>query len=146
MMFKANEVYHDQKTLDDELSKNCANWNAFTSLTDIAYLANCADFEWERILKLLILMIEKPRFIKEDLKMEIRVVKEEFTNYLNNYELILYQEISKVMVGIDSTPETAIKSLANIKIIDVKDFYERTHFVKICVLSWRAISVPKRKN
>ena len=130
MMFKANEVYHDQKILEDELSKNGANWNAFTSLTDIAYLANCANFEGERILKLLILMIEKPRFIKEDLKTEIKVVKEELTNYLNNYELILYQEISKVMVGIDSTPETAIKSLANINIEDVEDFYKRTHFVK----------------
>ncbi len=75
-------------------------------------------------------MIEKPRFIKKDLETEIRVVKEEFTNYLNNYELILYQEISKVMVGIDSTPETAIKSLANIKIEDVEDFYKKTHFVK----------------
>jgi hypothetical protein len=53
-----------------EFEKNGAYNNASTSSYDISYEAECADFEWDRILGLLLTAITKPLFLKEEFEAE----------------------------------------------------------------------------
>ncbi len=130
MIFKANKDFHDEKEFMVEMCKNGAYINAFTSRNDICYIAYCADFEWERILKLLIMAISKPLLLDKHFATEIKVVKEELTGYLNKYGRILDGEMDKISSGADRTLTASIKSLGNIQPKDIRSFYKKTHFTK----------------
>jgi len=49
-----------------ELEKNGAYSNATTGVYDITYEAECADFEWDRVLGLLMVAITRPLFLEEE--------------------------------------------------------------------------------
>ncbi len=113
-----------------EMCKNGAYINASTNKNDINYIADCADFEWERVLRLLVLAISEPLFLKEHLMTETKVVKDELVRYLDDYNLILNLELDKEHSGVDRTLAASIKSLNNIELADVENFYKKTHFAK----------------
>ena len=50
MLLGANERYPKSRLFQAEIEKNGAYSNASTSVYEISYEAECADFEWERIL------------------------------------------------------------------------------------------------
>ena len=56
-----------------------------TSVYDITYEAECADFEWERMLELCCSSITKPLFLKEEFQAEFGNVREELTARANNH-------------------------------------------------------------
>ena len=128
MVFKANEQYSTEATFMSDLEKNGATTNAVTTDHYIEYYAKCAEFEWERILNLQLLPISKPSFLKEHLVTEKKVVKEELTNYLNNYGYVLFLETSKIKSGVNRTVARGIETINNISSQDLKDFHRKTHY------------------
>src|SRR5215510_11519630 len=66
VLLGANELIPRARDFQAELEKNGAYSNASTSVYDINYEAECADFEWERVLDLMILAITKPLFLREE--------------------------------------------------------------------------------
>ena len=62
MAFGANAKFKDEHEFEAEFTKNGAYHNAFTSDLSMVYMAECADFEWQRILNLQELSICHPRF------------------------------------------------------------------------------------
>ncbi|HEY5268313.1 MAG TPA: insulinase family protein, partial [Candidatus Saccharimonadales bacterium] len=60
MLLGANQKIRKSKAFQAEFEKNGAYCNASTGTYDINYEAECADFEWDRIVDLLFLAIDKP--------------------------------------------------------------------------------------
>jgi predicted Zn-dependent peptidase len=53
ILLGANEQYARARDFQAEIEKNGAYSNASTSVYDINYEAECADFEWQRVLELM---------------------------------------------------------------------------------------------
>jgi predicted Zn-dependent peptidase len=79
MAFGRNAEYKDEQAYESEFTKNGAYHNAWTSDAFIVYEAECADFEWDRILSLQELAVAKPRFNEEELSSEKGNVRSELT-------------------------------------------------------------------
>src|ERR1700754_487462 len=60
VLLGANEFIPKARLFQAEFEKNGAANNASTGLYHITYEAECADFEWQRILELMITAISKP--------------------------------------------------------------------------------------
>ena len=67
MAFGANDQYRSEAAFEAEFTKNGAYHNAYTSDFAMVYEADCADFEWSRILELQRLSICNPRFNQKEL-------------------------------------------------------------------------------
>jgi predicted Zn-dependent peptidase len=76
ILLGANERYPKSRLFQAEIEKNGAYSNASTSAYDITYEAECADFEWDRILDLLLLAITKPLFLADEFDAEMGNVRE----------------------------------------------------------------------
>jgi predicted Zn-dependent peptidase len=79
ILLGANEKFPRARDFQAEIEKNGAYSNASTSVYDITYEAECADFEWERILELLLVSITEPLFLREEFQAEFGNVREELT-------------------------------------------------------------------
>ena len=79
-----------------ELEKNGAYSNATTGVYDITYEAECADFEWDRVLGCCCLAITKPLFLDEEFKAEFGNVEEEMAARSNNHFRRLSLEMRKL--------------------------------------------------
>src|SRR4051812_16171983 len=66
ILLDANKQFPRARDFQAEIEKNGAYSNASTSVYDITYEAECADFEWERILELLLVSITEPLFLREE--------------------------------------------------------------------------------
>jgi predicted Zn-dependent peptidase len=84
MVLGANDAFPNARIFNAELEKNGAYSNASTSVYEISYEAECADFEWERILELMLLAITKPLFLADEFEAEAGNVREELTARSNN--------------------------------------------------------------
>lgn len=127
MAFGANERYKTESDFEVEFTKNGAYRNAYTSDLSMVYEADCADFEWDRILDLQLLAICKPRFNRTELEAEKGNVKSELTNYLNDHHRILWPRIQQ-LVGEDVlTYRQAIATIPNVTLNDIKEHHARTH-------------------
>src|SRR5574343_1221153 len=71
----ANQEYRKARLFEAEVKKNGAYSNAYTNTYTVGYVGECADFEWERILNLLMLSISKPMFLQEEFSAEMGNVK-----------------------------------------------------------------------
>ena len=70
MAFGANAEFKNEHAYEAEFTKNGAYHNAWTSDLSMVYVADCADFEWERILHLQQVAICKPKFKQDELEAE----------------------------------------------------------------------------
>ena len=95
MAFGRNAQFRDEQAYETEFTKNGAYHNAWTSDYFIAYEAECADFEWERILALQELAIAKPRFNEEELASEKGNVRSELTGYQNDYSRLIWPKLQQ---------------------------------------------------
>jgi predicted Zn-dependent peptidase len=77
MAFGPNEKFASMEAFSQEFSRNGAYSNASTFDTNMHYYADCAQFEWERILDLQGLAITKPTFLPDILEAEKGNVREE---------------------------------------------------------------------
>jgi len=130
LMFGANQDYPTARSFNQALEQNGAYANASTDTWDVNYTAECADFEWERVLDLYLTSLTKPLFEPEELKSELGNVQEELAANLNSYFRILSNEIHDSVQLLSLSDSERIKQLGDITVEDVSEHYKQTHQAK----------------
>ena len=127
MAFGRNAEYKDEQAYESEFTKNGAYHNAWTSDAFIVYEAECADFEWDRILALQELAVAKPRFNEEELASEKGNVRSELTGYQNDYSRLIWPKLQQELGEKVLTYSERLKTINNIELKDVREHHRRTH-------------------
>lgn len=127
VLLGANELIPKARDFQAELEKNGAYSNASTGVYDITYEAECADFEWERVLGLMLVAITKPLFLDEEFQAEFGNVQEEMAARANNHFRRLSLEMRKAFGLLVKTDTERLKLMRNVTVADVRDHYRRTH-------------------
>lgn len=127
MAFGANARYKSEHEFESEFTKNGAYRNAYTSDLSMVYEADCADFEWDRILDLQKLAISQPRFNDTELQAEKGNVKSELTNYLNDHHRILWPRVQQLLGEDVLTYRQSLPTIGNVTLADVREHHRRTH-------------------
>lgn len=127
VLLGANELLPRARDFQAEFEKNGAYSNASTSVYEITYEAECADFEWERIQELMLVAISKPLFLEEEFKAEYGNVREELTSLTNNHFRHLSLVLRKRYGLAAKTDKDRLKIMPNVTLADVRDHYKRTH-------------------
>ena len=127
MAFGANAKFKTEHEFEAEFTKNGAYHNAYTSDLSMVYMAECADFEWERILQLQEVSICKPKFNEDELKAEKGNVRSELTGYLNNHMRLLWPRAQQVLGEDILTFTQRIKTISHIELKDIREHHRRTH-------------------
>jgi predicted Zn-dependent peptidase len=127
VLLGANELLPKAREFQAELEKNGAYSNASTGVYDITYEAECADFEWDRVLGLMLIAISRPLFLQEEFDAEFGNVQEEMAARSNNHFRRLSLEMRKSFGLIVKTDAERLQLMENVKNEDVREHYERTH-------------------
>ena len=127
MAFGANAKFPDEHAYEAEFTKNGAYHNAWTSDLSMVYIADCADFEWERILELQQVAICQPRFRQEELEAEKGNVRSELTGYLNDHGRVLWPRIQQLLGEDVYTFRQRLQTINNITLEDIKRHHRTTH-------------------
>lgn len=127
VLLGANELIPNARKFQAELEKNGAYSNASTGVYDITYEAECADFEWERVLDLMLVAIAKPLFLREEFKAEYGNVWEELNARSNNHFRHLSLALRQHYGFLAKTDQERLKLMKNVKLKDIIEHYERTH-------------------
>lgn len=146
MLLGANERYPKSRLFQAEIEKNGAYSNASTSAYDICYEAECADFEWDRILGLMLLAITKPLFLSDEFEAEVGNVREELTARHNNHFRHLSLALRQKYGFFAKTDEERLKLMDNVTVTDVREHYERTHTTKNMRFIIAGNLTPKRQE
>ena len=127
MVLGANKRYKKSIDFSKEFCKNGAYNNASTGTYHMCYIAECADFEAERILDLLCLAIEAPLFLESEFESEHANVREELKSLRNNHFSDLSLRMGESIGLCDLNCQGRIKQLDNISLSDIKNMYKKTH-------------------
>ena len=127
MAFGPNAEYRNEHAYEAEFTKNGAYHNAWTSDLSMVYVADCADFEWERILHLQELAICKPKFRNEELEAEKGNVRSELTGYLNNHNRVLWPKIQQLLGENVYTFWQRLQTINTVTLKDIREHHTRTH-------------------
>lgn len=127
MAFGANAKFKSEHEFEFEFTKNGAYHNAYTSDLSMVYEADCADFEWERILDLQKLSICQPRFNETELNAEKGNVRSELTNYLNDHNRILWPRVQQLIGEDVLTYRQSLSTISHVTLADVRNHHKRTH-------------------
>jgi predicted Zn-dependent peptidase len=128
VLLGANELIPRARDFQAEIEKNGAYSNATTGVYDITYEAECADFEWDRVLGLMLIAITKPLFLDEEFAAEFGNVQEEMAARSNNHFRRLSLEMRKSLGLIAKTDIERLELMGNVTVTDVREHYARTHF------------------
>lgn len=128
VLLGANELIPRARDFQAELEKNGAYSNATTGVYDITYEAECADFEWDRVLGLLLIAVTKPLFLDDEFAAEFGNVQEEMAARSNNHFRRLGLEMRKNLGLIAKTDAERLELMGNVTVGDVREHYARTHF------------------
>lgn len=127
MAFGANARFRSEAAFEAEFTKNGAYHNAYTSDFAMVYEADCADFEWDRILDLQKLSICQPRFNEAELEAEKGNVRSELTGYLNDHHRILWPRVQQLLGEDVLTYRQALATINNVTLNDIREHHRRTH-------------------
>jgi zinc protease len=127
VLLGANELIPKARDFQAELEKNGAYSNATTGVYDITYEAECADFEWDRVLDLLLVAITKPLFLDEEFQAEFGNVQEEMAARSNNHFRRLSLEMRQALGLIAKTDAERLELMRNVMVGDVRAHYANTH-------------------
>ena len=127
VLLGANELIPRARDFQAELEKNGAYSNANTGVYDINYEAECADFEWDRVLGLLLTAITKPLFLEEEFRAEFGNVQEEMAARSNNHFRRLSLEMREALGLIAKTDTERLELMQGVALDDVREHYQRTH-------------------
>src|SRR5690606_1711339 len=123
----SSDLFKNEHEYEAEFTKNGAYHNAYTSDLSMVYIADCADFEWDRILRLQEVAITKPRFNAEEMAAEKGNVRSELTGYLNNHNRVWWPKVQQVLGEDVLTYWQRLQTINNVTLEDVKEHYKRTH-------------------
>lgn len=127
ILLGANEQFPKARYFQAEIEKNGAYSNASTGVYDITYEAECADFEWDRILDLMLVAVTKPLFLQEEYEAEFGNVREELSARSNNHFRHLSLALRKEYGFMAKTDQERLKLMDNVNIDDVRNHYKKTH-------------------
>lgn len=127
MAFGANSRFKSEHDFESEFTKNGAYHNAYTSDLSMVYEADCADFEWDRILDLQKLSICEPKFNEKELEAEKGNVRSELTNYLNDHHRILWPKVQQLLGEDVLTYRQSLATVSNVTLADIREHHRRTH-------------------
>lgn len=127
MMLGANKVIPKARLFQAEFEKNGAYYNASTSVHDIIYESECADFEWQRILEWLLVAITKPLFLEEEFQAESGNVREELTARSNNHFRHLSLALREAYGFCSATDQERLKLMQNVELQHIIKHYQDTH-------------------
>lgn len=127
MAFGASKSFKDAHDYEAEFTKNGAYHNAYTSDNSMVYVAECAVFEWQRILNLQRVAVTEPLFREEEFKSETGNVKSELTGYLNVPMRVLWPRVGQELGEDVLTFSERLAQLNDISLSDIKEHYTRTH-------------------
>lgn len=127
VLLGANELIPRARDFQAELEKNGAYSNATTGVYDITYEAECADFEWDRVIGLMLMAITKPLFLEEEFDAEFGNVQEEMAARSNNHFRRLSLEMRAALGLIAKTDHERLELMSNVTVADVRQHYGRTH-------------------
>ncbi len=130
MMLGANRLIPKGRAFQAEFEKNGAYSNAHTSVYHVTYEAECADFEWDRILKLMLGAISQPLFLREEFKAEFGNVKDERTARVNNHFYHLGATTREAYGLLAMTDKESLKQMRNVRLGDLTAHYQRTHIAR----------------
>lgn len=127
VLLGANQMIPKARLFQAEFEKNGAGNNASTGLYHITYEAECADFEWKRILELMVTAISQPMFLREEYKAEYGNVKDELTARSNNHFRTLSLTLREAHGLLAMTDRERLRMIKNVRLKDIVDHYQRTH-------------------
>lgn len=127
ILLGANKKIPKARAFQAEFEKNGAYCNASTGPYDIMYEAECADFEWQRILNWLLIAITEPLFLEDEFKAEVGNVREELTARSNNHFRHLSIALREAYGFFSVTDQERLKLMNNVTIEHIKDHYKKTH-------------------
>lgn len=127
VLLGANKRYPKARVFQAEFEKNGAYNNASTSAYDITYEAECADFEWERILDLTLAAISQPLFLEEEFTAEFGNVREELSSRSNNHFRHLSLALREIYGYAAKTDQERLLLMDNVELSDIQAHYKRTH-------------------
>ena len=127
MAFGANAKFKSEHAYEAEFTKNGAYHNAYTSDLSMCYVADCADFEWERIFELQRVAICQPKFNQSELDAEKGNVKSELTGYLNNHNRVLWPKMQQLLGEDVYTYWQRLQTIPNVTLSDIREHHTRTH-------------------
>jgi predicted Zn-dependent peptidase len=130
VLLGANEVIPKARAFQAEFEKNGAANNASTGLYHITYEAECADFEWQRILELMIIAISQPLFLRDEFKAEYGNVRDELTARSNNHFRTLSLTLREAHGLLAMTDRERLRQIKNVKRKDLIEHYQKTHTAK----------------
>ncbi len=136
ILLGANELIPKARDFQAELEKNGAYSNATTGVYDITYEAECADFEWDRVLQLFLLSITKPLFLKTEYEAEYGNVEEELLFRANNHSRRLSLALRKKYGFLAKTDRERLELMQNVSLEDVQQHYKDTHLaanMRFCI-------------
>lgn len=128
MALGANAQHGSKSEVDKYISKYGAYSNAWTGNDHLAYIRECPDFDWERILRQLVTQVTTPKFLEDEFKAEFGNVEEEMKQRSNNQ----WNEIDQVMEQkfgwkYSETWLQRLELMQKVTNKDVKEHYKRTH-------------------
>jgi len=127
MAFGANAQFKSEHEYEAEFTKNGAYHNAYTSDLSMVYVADCADFEWDRIFALQRVAICQPKFNATELEAEKGNVKSELTGYLNNHNRVLWPKIQQLLGEDVYTFWQRLQTINNVSLSDIREHHKQTH-------------------
>lgn len=127
MAFGANNGFKSGSDYDTVFTENGAYHNAWTSDTAMCYVAECASFEWERILNLQKSAIQDPKFTEDEFTAEYGNVKSELTGYLSKAERVLWPKLAQAIGENTLTYQERLEVMPNVSVKDIREHYTRTH-------------------
>lgn len=127
VLLGANELHPKARVFQAEFEKNGAYCNASTGSYEITYESECADFEWDRIIDLLLIAITKPLFLEEEFKAEFGNVTEELSARSNNHFRHLSLALRNAYGFKVLTDQQRLIVIDNVKLQDIRDHYASTH-------------------
>lgn len=127
MVYGDSSNFKTKQDFEYEFTKNGAYSNAFTSDYVMTYVADCADFEWARVMELQRQVICSPRLNEEKLVAEKGNIRSELTNYINDHERLLYPRVSQLMGEDILTYRQRLQTINNVTLADIREHHRRTH-------------------
>lgn len=134
LAFGANSQQKSSAEVYRYISRNGANLNASTSRSFLSYRIYSPDFDWERLLKQLVMQITTPKFLEKEFKAEFGNVQEEMHLRSNNK----WVELGSLMAqqfgwDYNDTYPQRLKLMNNVGLKDIKNHYSKTHKSKNAV-------------
>jgi predicted Zn-dependent peptidase len=127
VLLGANQLVPKARAFQAEFEKNGAANNASTGLYYITYEAEAADFEWKRILELMMVAIGLPLFLPGEFKAEYGNVRDELMARSNNHFRTLSLTAREAHGLLGMTDRERLRQMKNVKRKDLEDHYAKTH-------------------